>query len=111
MRHLITYFYTVVLLFTLGCQIEPKHDVALNTPQDLPQAQFASEAIVKAVTEKGMFIEKESKQAIYLMTLDNEELITNNGFAVPSNLKKEGFSLQVKDHVIGVIGYDAAGLM
>lgn len=111
MRHLITLFSLAIVLFAMSCQSGNNQDVAINFPQDLPQAQFASDAIINSVSEKGLKVHADSRQAIYLMTLNDEESIKKHGFSMPSNLKEEGYSLQVNEKVIGVIGYDAAGLM
>ena len=107
MRHPITLFSLAIVLFAMSCQSVADQDVALNFPQELPQAQFASEAISKSLVDKGLNIQDKAGRAIYLLTTDDNEAIKKHGFSMPSGLKEEGFSLQVNDNVIGVIGFDA----
>ena len=118
MRHLITLFSLAIVLFAIGCQFGSKEDVSLNFPQNSPQAHFASDAILNSLIEKGLSIAlqksfniDESKHAILLLTLDDKFSIDEYGFITPTRLKEEGFSVQVNENKIGVIGYDDAGMM
>ena len=111
MRYLNSIFLLAMIIVASGCQFGNDQKLALHFPQDLPQAQFASEALINSIEEKGLTVQTGAKNAIHLLTLDDAKSIESLGLSMPSGLKAEGFSLQVKDNVIGVIGYDAAGLM
>jgi len=111
MRNLIPLISLAIVFFAMSCQPGNNQDVAVNFPDALPQAQFASDAIIKSVADQGLNIHADGSRSIVLLTLQDEETIKKQGFSMPSNLKEEGFSLQVRDNVIGVIGHDAAGLM
>ena len=111
MRYLNSIFLLAMIIVASGCQFGNDQKLALHFPQDLPQAQFASEALINSIEEKGLTVQTGAKNAIHLLTLDDAKSIESLGLSMPSGLKAEGFSLQVKDNVIGVIGFDAAGLM
>ena len=118
MRSLNTLIFSIFLFFHISCQFGTREDVTLNFPQNLPHAHFAAEIIMESVIDKGFSLSlkkpfniKNGKNAILLLSISDEALIKEYGFTNPSGLKEEGFSLQVIDNLIGVIGYDAAGLM
>jgi N-acetyl-beta-hexosaminidase len=111
MRHLITLFSMAIVLVAISCQSGSEQNVVLNFPEELPQAQFASKAIAQSLADAGLKVQTDGKQPIFLFTLNDEEAIKKHGFSMPSGLKNEGFSLQVNDNKLGVIGHDAAGLM
>ena len=100
-----------IVFFATSCQFGNNQDVAIIFPQEIPQAQFASDAITNSVVDKGLKIQADGNQSIFLLSVNDEESIKKHGFSMPSDLKEEGFSLQVKDNIIGVIGHDPAGLM
>ena len=111
-----TFIFLACSIFILRCQTAK--NVQLYFPKELPQAQFASEAISNSLSEKGFGFEtsdisniKGSGEFIVLLSIEKTDLIKRYGFEIPSNLKEEGFSLQVNGNNIGVIGYDPAGIM
>lgn len=111
MRHLNTLFSLAIALFAMSCQSGSEQNVALSFPQELPQAQFASEAITQSLDDQGLNVQADGPIAIFLLTQDDEEAIKKHEFTRPSALKEEGFSLQVNGNDIGIIGHDPAGLM
>lgn len=114
MRNL-TFILLTISLILSRCQSDQTK--FLSFPGDSPQAQFASEAISKSLTDKGLTLvvqdDLKSHDApdIVLCLANDSKSIKNHGFAVPSGLKEEGFSLQVTGKKIGVIGFDDAGVM
>ena len=116
MRHL-TFIFLACTIFSFSCQFGDSQDVGINFPQEMPQAHFAIEALLDPIANDGYTVALQkpfisgAKNVILLLTLKDTESIEKHGFSMPSGLKEEGFSLQVNEGKIGVIGYDAAGLM
>ena len=112
----LTFIYLSIVFFSISCQPVSENTLFLSFPSDLPQAQFAIEAISSSAIEKGLTIQEESTSksslhGIYILSIDNQESIKELGFTIPTGLKEEGFSIQKVENNIGVIGYDAAGMM
>lgn len=118
MRYLSTNFLLPIFFFFTSCQFGDNQNISLNFPQNLSQAHFAAEVIIQSLVDRGFNLStqqpsniKDAKYALLLLSIDNESLINEYGLSLPSTLNKEGFSIQVNDNLIGVIGYDAAGIM
>ena len=100
MRNLNTLLSLAIVLFSSSCQFGDNQDVAINFPQEMPQAHFASEALLDPITGEGLsfilqkpFNVDDSKYAILLLTLNDVETVKKYGFSMPSGLKEEGLSM------------------
>lgn len=118
MHNLPTTLCQIILLFAFACTPAPQQKLSLVYPDDLPQAQFAVEAIQTAASDQGISLHlhddahsNADAAGIFMLLSGDEKSIKSHGFKVPGNLHPEGFSLQVNGDKIGVVGMDAAGLM
>jgi hypothetical protein len=110
-------YLTICILIFINHSVHSQ-DVILSYPQDIPQAVFAAETISESLKDRGLQIKIQSASKkdgstynLSLILLENKKSVRGHGFKLPTTLKKEGYSLQVNGNEIGVIGFDAAGLM
>ncbi len=116
-------FLKILLLLIIsivfkGCQFGSDKNLSVYFTREEPQVRFAMEAIKKSLSDSGYESEfqqsttiDDSKYTILLLSIDDQSMIDEYGLSVPDNLREEGFSMQVRDKVIAVIGQDPAGLM
>jgi hypothetical protein len=115
MKNLNTQLILLVILIVSGCKNPDSQSYSIIIPDDTPQAAFAKVHIVEAFGERGWTNSvsniQDASYSIYFLYADQEGQIEELGFDNPHGLEPDGFSLQVDNEKIGVLGLDAAGLM
>ena len=120
MRNLIIPIFLAIAMIAVSCQFSNEQSVSLIYSSEVPQVKFAADHISSSIKKIGMnlTVKEDAKSlkvndgyTIILLQNDDKSAIINHGFNAPTTLEEEGFSLQVNENKIGVIGFDAAGMM
>jgi hypothetical protein len=116
-RHINSLFLLLAVLSTISCRYVKDKTVYFSYTPEIPQVQFAADQISAALKKAGydLLSAEDGKTAgeytMLLLSISDKSSLEKYGFSIPSDLQKEGFSLQVNEKVIAVIGFDAAGIL